>query len=90
MDDMDDPSTIQTELTRLVAAHLSKGMSAGSIGLELLTLGIVMLANGESFQRPQIAPSSNRPLERAIQVLVSPGSRKGAKISPSLAALLAA
>ena len=69
MDDMDDPSTIQTELTRLVAAHLSKGMSAGSIGLELLTLGIVMLANGESFLRPQIAPSSDRPLENGYSAI---------------------
>jgi len=32
---MDAQSTIQTELTRLVAVHLGKGMPAGSIGLEL-------------------------------------------------------
>ena len=48
---MDDQSTIQTELTRLVAFYLGKGMSTGSIGLELLTLGIVMLTNGEDFRR---------------------------------------
>ena len=66
---MADQSTIQTELARLVAVHLGQGMPAGSIGLELLTLGIVMLANGESFQRPQIAPSSNRPLENGYSAI---------------------
>jgi hypothetical protein len=57
---MDDQSTIQTELTRLVAVYLGKGMSTGSIGLELLTLGIVMLTNGEDFRRlgtPSTSPN---------------------------------
>jgi len=58
---MDAQSTIQTEHTRLVAVHLGKGMPAGSIGLELLTLGIVMLANENDLRRlatQSIAPSS--------------------------------
>jgi hypothetical protein len=59
---MEDQSTIQVELTRLVAIYLGQGMSAGSIGLELLTLGIVMLANGEDFRR------------LAARVEASPGS----------------
>ena len=62
---MADQSTIQTELARLVAVHLGQGMPAGSIGLELLTLGIVMLANGDDFRRiaTQFASSSDRPVE---------------------------
>jgi hypothetical protein len=65
---MDDQSTIQTELTRLVAVHLGKGMSAGSIGLELLTLGIVMLTNGDDFRRLG-TPASDRPLETGYSAI---------------------
>jgi len=65
---MDDQSSIQTELTRLVAVYLGKGMSAGSIGLELLTLGIVILSNGEDFRRLGTTVS-DRPLETGYSAL---------------------
>ena len=67
---MDDQSTIQVELTRIVAMYLGQGMPAGSIGLELLTLGIVMLANGEDFRRvaTQLDPSP-RPLETGYSAI---------------------
>jgi hypothetical protein len=65
---MDDQSTIQTKLTRLVAVYLGKGMPAGSIGLELLTLGIVMLTNGNDFLRPG-TPASDRPLETGYSAI---------------------
>jgi hypothetical protein len=65
---MDDQSTIQAELTRLVAVYLGKGMSAGSIGLELLTLGIVMLTNGDDFRRLG-TPASDRPLETGYSAI---------------------
>ena len=65
---MDDQSTIQTELTRLVAVYLGKGMPAGSIGLELLTLGIVMLTNGNDFRRLG-TPASDRPLETGYSAI---------------------
>jgi hypothetical protein len=65
---MDDQFTIQTELTRLVAIYLGKGMSAGSIGLELLTLGIVMLTNGEDFRRFG-TPAPDRPLESGYSAI---------------------
>ena len=65
---MDDQSTIQTELTRLVAVYLGKGMSTGSIGLELLTLGIVMLTNGDDFRRLG-TPASDRPLETGYSAI---------------------
>ena len=65
---MDDQPTIQTELTRLVAVYLGKGMSAGSIGLELLTLGIVMLTNGNDFRRLG-TPTSDRPLETGYSAI---------------------
>ena len=58
---MNDQSAIQIDLTRLVAVYLGKGVPAGSIGLELLTLGIVMLANENDLRRlatQSIAPSS--------------------------------
>jgi hypothetical protein len=55
---MDDQPTIQTELTRL----------AGSIGLELLTLGIVMLTNGDDFRRLG-TPASERPLETGYSAI---------------------
>ena len=54
---MNDQSTIQIDLTRLVAVYLGKGVPAGSIGLELLTLGIVMLTNGKDFR--QLAKETN-------------------------------
>ena len=54
---MDDQSAIQIDLTRLVAVYLGKGVPAGSIGLELLTLGIVMLTNGKDFR--QLAKETN-------------------------------
>jgi len=67
---MDDQSTIQVELTRLVAMYLGQGMPAGSIGLELLTLGIVMLANGEDFRRVATRlDSSPRPLETGYSAI---------------------
>jgi len=67
---MDDQSTIQVELTRIVAMYLGQGMSAGSIGLELLTLGIVMLANGEDFRRVATRlDSSPRPLETGYSAI---------------------
>lgn len=65
---MDDQCTIQTELTRLVATYLGKGMSTGSIGLELLTLGIVMLTNGEDFRRVGTA-AADRPLESGYSTI---------------------
>jgi hypothetical protein len=65
---MDDQFTIQTELTRLVAIYLGKGMSAGSIGLELLTLGIVMLTNGDDFRRLG-TPVSDRPLDTGYSAI---------------------
>ena len=65
---MDDQSTIQSELTRLVAVYLGKGMPAGSIGLELLTLGIVMLTNGNDFRRLG-TPASDRPLETGYSAI---------------------
>jgi hypothetical protein len=65
---MDDESTIQTELTRLVAAYLGKGMSAGSIGLELLTLGIVMLSNGEDYRRLGTT-ASDRPVDTGYSAI---------------------
>jgi len=67
---MDDQSTIQVELTRLVAMYLGQGMPAGSIGLELLTLGIVMLANGDDFRRLATrVDSSPRPLETGYSAI---------------------
>ena len=66
---MDAQSTIQTELTRIVAVHLGKGMPAGSIGLELLTLGIVMLANENDLRhlaKQFITPSSITPSDRPL------------------------
>jgi hypothetical protein len=67
---MDDQSTIQIELTRLVAVYLGRGMSASSIGLELLTLGIVMLANGDDFRRLAAqATSPNLPLETGYSAI---------------------
>ena len=67
---MDGQSTIQTELTRVVAVHLAKGMPASLIGLELLTLGIVMLANGEDFRRLATrVDSSPRPLETGYSAI---------------------
>jgi len=67
---MDDQSSIQTELARLVAVHLGNGMSAVSIGLELLTLGIVLLANGEDLRRlAKQSTSSNRPLETGYSAI---------------------
>ena len=67
---MDDQSTIQTDLTRLVAVHLGKGMPASSIGLELLTLGIVLLANGEDFRRlAKQFISSDRPLQTGYSAI---------------------
>jgi len=61
---MDAQSTIQTELTRIIAVHLGKGMPAGSIGLELLTLGIVMLANENDIRH--LATQSITPSDRPI------------------------
>ena len=67
---MDDQSTIQIDLTRLVAVHLSKGVPAGSIGLELLTLGIVMLTNGEDFrQLAKKTTSSDSPLQAGYSAI---------------------
>ena len=67
---MDAQSTIQTDLTRIVAVHLGKGMPAGSIGLELLTLGIVMLANGEDFRRiTKETTSSDRLMEAGYSAI---------------------
>jgi hypothetical protein len=65
-----DQSTIQSELTRLVAVHLGKGMSAGSIGLELLTFGIVMLSTEEHFGRVSTQlESSGRPLDTGYSAI---------------------
>ena len=67
---MEDQSAIQTDLTRLVAVHLGKGMPSGSIGLELLTLGIVLLTNGADFRRLQNGTTSpERPLEQGYSAI---------------------
>ena len=73
---MDAQSTIQTELTRIVAVHLGKGMPANSIGLELLTLGIVMLANENDLRRlatqsitPSSITSSDPPLDTGYSAI---------------------
>ena len=67
---MDDQSAIQTDLTRLVAVHLGKGMPSDSIGLQLLTLGIVLLAKGADFRRLQNGTtSSERPVEQGYSAI---------------------
>jgi hypothetical protein len=67
---MDEQSTIQTELTRVVAVYLGKGMSPGSIGLELLTLGIVMLTNWNDLRRVETpSTASDRPLETGYSAI---------------------
>ena len=55
---MVDHSTIESELNRLVARLLDSGISTSSIGMELLTLGMVMLTKGEHF-RQILNPANN-------------------------------
>jgi hypothetical protein len=67
---MNDQSAIQIDLTRLVAVYLGKGVPAGSLGLELLTLGIVMLTNGEDFrQLAKETTSSDSPVQAGYSAI---------------------
>ena len=67
---MDDQSAIQIDLTRLVAVYLGKGVPGGSLGLELLTLGIVMLTNGEDFrQLAKETTSSDSPVQAGYSAI---------------------
>lgn len=48
---MGDRSAIEKPLHRFVAHLLESGAPAGSLGLELLTLGMVMLTKEEYFRQ---------------------------------------
>lgn len=47
---MTDRSAIESQLCRFVAHLLDSGVSAGPLGIELLTLGLVMLTKEEHFR----------------------------------------
>jgi len=47
---MADRSAIESQLCRFVAHLLDSGVSAGPLGIELLTLGLVMLTKEEHFR----------------------------------------
>jgi hypothetical protein len=50
---MTDPLVTEGQLCRFVAHLLDSGVSVSSLGIELLTLGLVMLTQEEQFRHHQ-------------------------------------